>query len=563
MPRSCTTSLSAKPIWAVVALALVLAPLRGPAGGYTPDSPKVRAMVDRTMAYFDKSKFGNVTLGQVGGPALIGMAVYKHHKRYHRMDRSIPPLTQEALNVVIQVARSPDRLKGQNNYSLGLGLVFLTEVKPASHMSEIGQFVAETERHQQTRGAWGYPSSPTGDTSQTQYPILGLWSAKHVNLDIPQSIIENAANWLIRTQDPSGAWGYQGTDPGTYTRVPQVGIRYSLAAAGLGSLYVAADFLGIRDKNRNKKKRLGGLPPALIPVKEIEAAKKSRRVPSSVDVSRLRQALNDGDGWFAQNFSIATTDYPYYYLYALERFRSFQEMVEGNGDPEPDWYNQGVDLLATMQSSTGDFPAPRNSDVHCPLGIGTAFACLFLLRSTQATLETIMEREGTLRGGRGLPGDLSEVRQRGGKIVAPAITGKVEDLIGMLEDDEADQIENMLDNPDALSLSGLTKTGKQYTARLRRVLRSGSYKARIVAARTLGRQDDLDNVPILIYALTDPDPRVMRAARAALRSISRKFDGYDLPDQPTKPQLDLAVKQWQDWYRSIRPDAMFVEERGK
>lgn len=530
--------------------------------GYTPDSPEVRAMLDRAMPYLVGATWKNVTLDQVGAPALIGLAIYKNHVRYQPMDRTVPPRTLEALELVTTVARDPNRLKGQNNYSLGIALVFLTEIKPSQHMSEIRQFLAETERHQQTKGAWGYPSSPTGDTSQTQYPILGAWSAKNVGAEPPRSVIENAANWLLRTQDPSGVWGYQGTDPGTFTRVPQIGIRHSLAAAGLGSLYVSADFLGVRTKNR-KKQRTTGLPPALVAVKEIEQPSGRRRVQSEVNLDRLRQGLSDGDAWFDQNFSIAVRHYQYYYLYALERFRSFQEMVEGNPETEPDWYNQGVEFLQALQASNGSFRPPPNVDMNCPTNVGTAFACLFLLRSTQATLDKIMDREGTLRGGRGLPGDLSEVRQRGGKIVAPAITGKVEDLIGMLEDDEADQIENLLDNPDALSLSGLTKSGKQYTARLWRVLRSGSYKARIVAARVLGRQDDLDNVPILIYALTDGDPRVVREARDALRAISRKFDGFNLPDQPTGPQVDLAVRQWENWYRSIRPDAVFLQTAGE
>ena len=91
------------------------------------------------------------------------------------------------------------------------------------------------------------------------------------------------------------------------------------------------------------------------------------------------------------------------------------------------------------------------------------------------------------------------------------------------------------------------------------MLRTGSYQARIVAARTLGRQGELDNVPILIYALSDGDPRVVKEAQAGLRLTSRKFDGIELPDNPKPADIDALVAQWKTWYKSIRPDAVFIE----
>ena len=105
----------------------------------------------------------------------------------------------------------------------------------------------------------------------------------------------------------------------------------------------------------------------------------------------------------------------------------------------------------------------------------------------------------------------------------------------------------------------MTGEGREFTARLARVLRTGSYQARIVAARTLGRQGELDNVPILIYALSDGDPRVVKEAQAGLRLTSRKFDGFELPDNPKPADIDALVAQWKTWYKSVRPDAVFIE----
>ena len=80
-----------------------------------------------------------------------------------------------------------------------------------------------------------------------------------------------------------------------------------------------------------------------------------------------------------------------------------------------------------------------------------------------------------------------------------------------------------------------------------------------MAVRLLGRQGELDNVPILIYALTDQDPRVQAEADGGLKLISRRFDGVGLPDRPEPSDLKAAVTRWKEWYRTIRPDATFIE----
>ena len=172
----------------------------------------------------------------------------------------------------------------------------------------------------------------------------------------------------------------------------------------------------------------------------------------------MRQAMNDGNAWFEKNFAVYQDAYPYYYLYSIERYQSFRELVEDTFDEEPRWYNEGVDLLAERQEASGRFMRGGTTS-SCDAPVGTAFATLFLLRSTRETIENVIDRDGVLRGGRGLPTDLSDIRLRDNQIVAPAITGTVTDMIGMLEDEEGEKIENLLENPDALSLSGLNDAG--------------------------------------------------------------------------------------------------------
>jgi hypothetical protein len=91
------------------------------------------------------------------------------------------------------------------------------------------------------------------------------------------------------------------------------------------------------------------------------------------------------------------------------------------------------------------------------------------------------------------------------------------------------------------------------------VVSGGAYESRLVAVKALARVRELDNVPLLIYALTDPDMRIVREADKGLRFISRKFDGVGLPEEPQPPNVKSAIAAWKAWYASIRPAAEFLD----
>lgn len=554
--------------WARVARALVWIVcgsgvcLTCAAWGATPSSPEVRAMLDRGLGYLKTGASDGGHAGRMGGQALIGLAAYKYEKRFGQGEAVLPALTHGALIRAIDTARDSRALHALDNYSLGITLVFLTEVLPAEHTSEINLFFHELLSRQKPNGAWGYEHETRGDTSQLQYAALGLWSAKKAGCSLSDDVAVNLANYVMRVQDPSGGWGYQGNDPGTFTRVAQTPLRPSLGVAGLGSLYVLTDVLGFSRPGAPRKTPKGTVPAVLRPVVSESSEAGSRRSVAHLEIGVLRQATSDGNAWFRQLPSLQTNAWQYYFLYGVERYNSFRELVEGTVEAEPKWYNDGVRLLQSLQMETGQWgnfagAAEATQDTD-PL-VDTAFAMLFLLRSTRETIEKVVERDGILRGGYDLPTDLSEVRVKDNRLVAPAIVGEVADLIGMLESDEAAKIDSLLDNPDSLSLGGLTGEGRAFSERLARVLRTGSYQARIVAARTLGRQGELDNVPILIFALSDGDPRVVREAQAGLRLTSRKFDGIELSEEFKPADVDAVVAQWKAWYKSIRPNAVFID----
>ena len=187
----------------------------------------------------------------------------------------------------------------------------------------------------------------------------------------------------------------------------------------------------------------------------------------------------------------------------------------------------------------------------CGEPAATAFSILFLLRSTQKSIEASLG-QGTLVGGRGLPRDLSKVQLRGGKLVVERQPTEVDQLLGMLDDSGSAALDALLDDPAALQV---TDVGPEQARRLQQLVKSGPAGARLLAVQSLGKLRDLDHAPILIFALTDPDRRVVRAARDALRSISRSFEGFGPPDNFEDADRKKAIDQWKAWYRTVRPDA--------
>jgi len=81
----------------------------------------------------------------------------------------------------------------------------------------------------------------------------------------------------------------------------------------------------------------------------------------------------------------------------------------------------------------------------------------------------------------------------------------------------------------------------------------------MAAVRALAKTRNFDNVPTLIYALTDPDRQVMCEARDALRRLSRRPGGFGLPDRPSESGRLAAIKAWKQWYLAVRPDAEFQQ----
>lgn len=504
----------------------------------TPESPEVKDMVKRGLKYLEDK-----THEKLGGKCLIGLAFYKEDKE----GKKDHPKIKEAIK-----ACESGSYKHEDIYSLGIAIMFLCDIDPEGHRSLIEEMLAHLLSKQKECGGWGYENMTTGDTSQTQYAVLGMWMAEGNGIKVPIEAEENVANWLLRTQDPTGGWGYQGKDSGSFTRQQQSEVHGSVTSAGLGSLYIVADQLHLTTP---KEPEPDG-PKALRIVRD--GAPKRQPRTKKVDQNMTLRALNDGDRWFPQHFKMEGVHWLYYYLYAFERYQSFRELGEGRVEKEPAWYNAYYKLLKEKQEKDGSW-FNQNEGRE----ISTAFAVLFLLRSAQKAIVKVANLgDGVLLGGMGLPPNVADLKEKDGKVVdAAAMSGSIEELLAVLEDDTSAAGLRLAESDTVIEISGDVTKRVGQVAKLRSLVSAPTFEARLVAVRSLGKTGNLDNVPVLIYALTDPDLRVVREADKALRFVSRKFEGYGFPKdpKPSKGDLDKLRDNWKKWYLSIKPDAELLD----
>ena len=504
----------------------------------TPESPEVLAVVDKALKYLESE---NGEDSRLGGKCLIALAFHKRG-----MSEGHPRIME-----AVEACRSMVDYEKETpfTYSKGLAVIFLSELNADAHRELIATYAELLKTHQMSHGGFGYVGYQTGDTSQTQYAALAYWQMLNHGMTPDATSVQNCLKWLMRTQDPSGVWGYQGTDAGNYSLVKQndnPGV--SMGAAGLGSTLILSNSLGLLKPPEKTDVETGapsGLPVALRRTDLKERAVMATLPAGDVDRAKVEACIRRGNGWFDKNFTVTEPTYQYYYLYSLERYKSFQEFLSGEGAEEPKWYQDGFEFLKKSQADNGSWTD------SCGAPCSTAFAVLFLLRSTQKSIAASLG-EGTLVGGRGLPRDLSKVKLRGGKLVVADKPTELDQLLELFDETNAGALDELADQPAALAVAD---AGPEQARRLQQVARSGPPKARLLAVRALAKLRNMDYAPTLIFALTDPDKRVVREARDGLRSVSRIFEGFGPPDNFDDRQQEEAVARWKKWYATVRPDA--------
>lgn len=496
----------------------------------TPESPEVRELVKKGFKYLDANS--DVRLG---GQCVIALAYLKDLN-----PQPNHPRVKEALAACRAEAKKPNPQK-IDMYSNGLAIIFLCELDPRAHRQLIDFYLNLLMRRQKGHGGWGYNEKETGDTSQTQYAALSLWEAHNNGIRVDSSSAAKLTDWLIHTQTPEGGWGYQGK----YSPKPteQEAVNPSMVAAAMGSSLISLDLFGglssgrdgesesdysqYSPKNKNKRKRAAPLRS------------------SAFDRKALLKAINHGDEWMSENYKDNIGRYNVYYLYSTERFRSFQEQLVNDYVESPEWYQKGYEYLKEQQKPDGSWSA------GCGAAPDTAFAILFLIRSTQRMLN---EPKGGSRFVMQAPNPMRKSRVENGRLVTDEFQSGMDNLLDSISDAKSAELDKIASNPTALLITG--EMDEAAAQRIRQLVRTGEPAVRRLAVRTLGRTGQLDEVPILIYGMTDPDPVVVIEARDALRFISRKFNGFGLERGFKEGENFAVADRWKQWYLSLRPDGL-------
>lgn len=528
---------------------------------YYPDHPVVKEMVDRGVLFLSKTPVQGSGDSIFGIQTLTAYTVYKVEG-----DPDLPVVSkgiQAARDYVDRTTRAQGGFDHKSMYNMAVCCMLLASVSVDTYGPQLLAARDFFLRVQQRTGAYGYIDGShkldSGDISQTQYALLALWTMYQAGIEIPEDRVMKTLEYLYAAQirDPmgnnSGGWPYQ-FEPGNMGLTNSTN---SLTACGLSSVLIAGDILGVfRNRLAEAEEEDGLIPPAF---KRVLAESEKKKRGANVDRTRLDNCVKGGLD-FNRRRPYQQTTWHYYYLYSLERFESFLEIAAGKQNKSPPWYNAEVERMRAVQGADGSWGGQGAKDIDSVLEPQTAtcLAILFLIRSTQKAIGDL--KEAIAIGGNELPADLSTVTMLNGKPVSKTEATSIDDALKMLEDDKKSQGEDKL-VADKIIFSKDPSRRKDELNRFSRLLRSKDWQARRIAAKVLGRSDDLDMVPELIFALSDLDTIVNRNAETSLRLISRKLDKYHLPKEGVITDQDRikAQREWKTWFLELRPDYIFVE----
>ncbi len=492
------------------------------------------------------------------------------------------PLVKTQTDNILRKCTSFYKPALHHNYEAGvdlMGLVAADRVKYKDQIQMIGDFLT---KEQKPYGAWDYATGDSkGDTSISQYGILGLWAAARAGIQVPTKVWDDAAQWHIRTQLKEGAFGYHplGGDPAA---------KHSMTVAGVGSLAViklmlsnlpapepVAATTGGDSKTKKNDKAFG----VLERVTPQEATDTSAAPTSPQDTkyrpkstrAELDRSIGGGMGWLNRFYTIdKPSGWGLYYLYGLERVGSLTNSDKIGGR---DWYKEGCAFLIKSQQADGSFQDLGGTTVS------TCFAILFMTRATEklvpvtpqvARVRAATYGGGLLEGGRGLPSDLGKVDKQGGQLSAQKLPDtELDKVLAELGDPKSDRVEAAQKAlVDAIQVGQRQELIGQKSLLLK-LAKDQRVEVRRTAFWALGRCNDLLVAQVLIKGLEDVDYDAAVEARNALCVLSRRPRGFGLPSDleakfpanATPAEKDAAfekwrendVREWRDWYQKVRP----------
>lgn len=516
---------------------------------YSPDDPEVREMVERGIEFISTSQYR-----EIGAMCMHAIAICEANKRYHGEIPLDHPLVSLAVTQAARYTLDDNGETTDNNtlYEPAVASILLGIVDPELYSPNIQATLRLLENRQIPSGAWKYKIEAhppnLGDTSQTQYCCLAIWMASRSGHQISADVVERALDWLTQTQTDAGGWVYRATAG----QPAGGGETLSITAAGAGAVLMLLDAVGAKSGFGSKGARRAGpeFPPFVTlytPEADDSQGEEVENRRANVDTAAVSQVLSSANQYFGQNFTPNPPQWTYYYLYGFERYAYFREQLDGEVREVPDWYDQGVEFLKAQQRADGSWKSMADNEQGVVDSITTAFAVLFLVRSTELLAND--PGRGPLYGGEALP--KGKISQRGSKLYAEQLNREVTDFLDMVAKGD-DNIEEFASSLTKIVLPEDPAKREMYMNQLRVLIKDPDAYKRLIAVKALATSRDMSNVPALLTALEDNEVKIKLAAHQGLRFISRKMDSIKLPENPSEGDFQAALLQWTDWYNTIQ-----------
>jgi hypothetical protein len=488
------------------------------------------------------------------------------------------PVVKDAVERVVKRLRELDgvyepKAPQIHIYAAGVEVMLLAEADPVKYRSQIAAIANYIVSTQHPHGAWDYLDRDLGDTSISQYALLGLWAAQRSGVDIPVGVWNKAAEWHIETQKMAGGFVYHpGTTDGPESGDPSLNMTYGAT----GSMLIARRYLfpnagdyGTKLPQQNARVSAGERERVLETVNLDAVVRAGLPANSStrptITLAQLDSAVRRGLVWLDAHFRRqVSSGHNLYYYYTLERAAA---LASRETFGTRDWYKECADYLLATQELDGYW------DTLSGPTTGTSFALLFLTRATARTLNQTRPgaqvNRGLLAGGRGLPDNLTQITVRQGTVETRKKIGPLETLLAELETPRTSELAAV-----QAAIVHKVQLGERealigQTDRLIRLVKSPDAEVRRTALWALARSAEFDVSPVLIGALQDNNADVAVEARNALCWISRRPLGFGLPadpfdgveeDAPEQTRIrafgrwrERAISVWSQWYRRVRP----------
>jgi hypothetical protein len=532
---------------------------------YDPLHPDVEAMVKRGVAYLEEHPQGNT-----GEALLQALTVIEATKRYERMIPADHPLVTRAVARLmrdLKKHREEDEPLGPGVYHACVGILVLTELGPDQYRPEIESLVDVVLKNRTQHGAYGYSAATNSDSSQSQYVALAFGVLKLHGFKVQKEEARSLLEWFCKAQTNEGSWYYHYYGTSLAVRDPPIQ-RLSRHVTGASSIYLLGDVLNLTPKRSGLKLKgagAGDLPPSvsvyISPDRDRDPDADQTGPLVNFDAGLLNSSKSKANRWLASNFRMSLDEaWHYYFMYGLERYAYFREKAEGEIKEVPNWYDQGVEFLMANQEPSGGWPSASGGGEQTANN-STCFAIMFLVRASELLMDN--SASSITRGGMGFT-ENAKIENKGGEIVSDDMVQGFQNIVNLLKDAKSeDDVEALMDVL-APAIKEFTSDKEKSKAEqlqfLRGLMTEKSYAKRKVAVRFLAASQDMDNVPALLYAMSDPALDICEAAHNGLRLISRKVDAFPLSERPTKQEFLELKQKWTAWYKGVRPDARLIDE---